>query len=117
MSNASDCMSRAPAVPEWMHLLDRAVAATSVAEVARRLGVARSSLSLLINGKYPGGTDNMAARVMDVLAEPCPVYGGGRTSESCVSRRAEPMPTSNPFALRQWRMCQLCNLWSDENER
>lgn len=114
MSNASDCMSRAPAVPEWMHLLDRAVAATSVADVARRLGVARSSVSLLINGKYPGGTDNMAARVMDVLAEPCPVYGGGRTSESCVSRRAEPMPTSNPFALRQWRMCQQCNLYTGE---
>ena len=117
MSNTVDCMTSVADVPEWMHLLDRAVAATSVADVARRLGVARSSLSLLINGKYPGGTDNMAARVMDVLAEPCPVYGGGRTSESCVSRRAEPMPTSNPFALRQWRMCQLCNLWSDENER
>ena len=117
MSNASDCMSRAPAVPEWMHLLDRAVAATSVAEVARRLGVARSSLSLLINGKYPGGTDNMVARVMDVLAEPCPVYGGSRTSEACATHRADPMPTSNPFALRQWRMCQLCNLWSDDNER
>ena len=114
MSNASDCMSRAPAVPEWMHLLDRAVAATSVADVARRLGVARSSVSLLINGKYPGSTSNMAARVMDVLAEPCPVYGGGRTSESCVSRRAEPMPTSNPFALRQWRMCQQCNLYTGE---
>lgn len=117
MSDASDCMSRAPAMPEWMHLLDRAVAATSVADVARRLGVARSSVSLLINGKYPGSTSNMAARVMDVLAEPCPVYGSPRTSESCASRRAEPMPTSNPFALRQWRMCQLCNLWSDENER
>lgn len=114
MSNASDCMSRAPAVPEWMHLLDRAVAATSVAEVARRLGVARSSLSLLINGKYPGGTDNMAARVMDVLAEPCPVYGGGRTSDTCATHRAEPMPTSNPFALRQWRMCQQCNLYTGE---
>ena len=117
MSNATDCMGSTADVPEWMHLLGRAVAATSVADVARRLGVARSSVSLLINGKYPGGTDNMAARVMDVLAEPCPVYGGGRTSESCVSRRSFPMPTSNPFALRQWRMCQLCNLWSDENER
>lgn len=117
MPNASDCMACTADVPEWMHLLARAVAATSVTEVARRLGVARSSLSLLINGKYPGGTDNMAARVMDVLAEPCPVYGGPRTSDACASRRAEPMPTSNPFALRQWRMCQLCNLWSDDNER
>ena len=117
MPNAVDCMTSVADVPEWMHLLDRAVAATSVADVARRLGVARSSLSLLINGKYPGGTDNMVARVMDVLAEPCPVYGGPRTSEDCASHRAEPMPTSNPFALRQWRVCQLCNLWSDDNER
>lgn len=109
MCSPVDCMPRTADVPEWMHLLDRAVAATSVADVARRLGVARSSLSLLINGKYPGGTDNMAARVMDALAAPCPVYGGPRTSESCAAHRAEPMPTSNPFALRQWRACQLCN--------
>lgn len=117
MPNAVDCMTSVADVPEWMHLLNREVAATSVTEVAGRLGVARSSLSLLVNGKYPGGTDNMAKRIMDVLAEPCPVYGGPRTSEDCASHRAEPMPTSNPFALRQWRACQLCNLWSEDNER
>ena len=32
-------------------LLENAVAASSVTAVARRLGVARSSLSLVINGK------------------------------------------------------------------
>ena len=117
MPEALECMSRVPAVPEWMQLLGRAVTATSVTDVARRLGVARSSLSLLLNGKYPGGTSKMARRIMDVLAEPCPIYGGPRTSESCASHRTEPMPTSNPFALRQWRMCQLCKLWSDDNER
>ena len=117
MANAVDCIGCTVDVPEWMLVLGQAVAATSIADVARRLGVARSSLSLLINGKYPGGTDNMVARIMDVLAEPCPVYGGPRTSEACASRRADPMPTSNPFALRQWRACQLCNLWSDDNER
>ena len=67
MSNASDCMGCTADVPEWMHLLGRAVAATSVADVARRLGVARSSLSLLINGKYPGSTSNMAARALPGL--------------------------------------------------
>jgi len=118
MPNPMECMTRtADVLPEWMQLLGRAVAATNVADVARRLGVARSSLSLLINGKYPGGTDKMAERIMDTLAEPCPVYGGPISAEACASRRAEPMPTSNPFALRQWRACQLCNLWSDDNER
>lgn len=112
MSNV-DSVACPADMPEWMHLLDRAVAATSVAEVARRLGVARSSLSLLINGKYPGGTSKMAERVMDALASPCPVYGGPITAEACASRRA-PMPTSNPYALRQWRACQLCNRYESK---
>lgn len=98
---------------EWQTLLEQAVAATSVADVARRLGVARSSLSLLINGKYPGGTDKMAERIMATLAV-CPVYSGTRSAEICEARRAEPVPTSNPFALRQWRECQHCNFKTSE---
>lgn len=97
----------------WRSLLEQAVAATSVADVARRLGVARSSLSLLINGKYPGGTDKMARRIMATLAA-CPVYSGTRSAATCGARRAEPVPTSNPFALRQWRECQHCNLYTGE---
>lgn len=101
---------------EWRTLLEQAVSATSVTDVARRLGVARSSLSLLLNGKYPGGTDKMAERIMSVLAV-CHVYGGARSADICTTRRAAPIPTSNPFALRQWRECQQCNIWSDDNER
>ena len=107
----SDCPST-----EWRTLLEHAVAASSVTDVARRLGVARSSLSLLLNGKYPGGTDKMAERVMATLAV-CPVYLGPRSGEICAVRHAAPVPTSNPFALRQWRECQQCNFWSDNNER
>ena len=87
-------------------LLESAVASSSVTAVARRLGVARSSLSLVINGKYPGGTGKMEQRIMEILGQPCPVYGGTRGPEACASRRAASMPTSNPYALRQWRECQ-----------
>ena len=82
-------------------LLESAVASSSVTAVARRLGVARSSLSLVINGKYPGGTGKMEQRIMEILGQPCPVYGGTRGPEACASRRAASMPTSNPYALRQ----------------
>lgn len=98
---------------EWRTLLEQAVTATSVTDVARRLGVARSSLSLLLNGKYPGGTDKMAERIMATLAV-CHVYGGTRSAETCTARRAAPIPTSNPFTLRQWRECQQCNLYTGE---
>lgn len=104
----SDC---SPA--EWRTLLEQAVAVTNVTDVARRLGVARSSLSLLLNSKYPGSTGNMAARIMATLAV-CPVYGDTRSADICAARRAAPIPTSNPFALRQWRECQQCNLYTGE---
>lgn len=95
-------------------LLKNAVAASSVTAVARRLGVARSSLSLVINGRYPGGTSKMEKRILEILGQPCPVYGEARNLETCATRRGTPMPTSNPYALRQWRECQQCNLWSGQ---
>lgn len=101
-------------VSDWRAILLDAVRKTSVTDVARRMGVARSSVSLLVNGHYPGGTDRMAERVMQTLVEPCPVYGDARANGLCAQRRAAHMPTSNPFALRRWRACQQCNEWSEQ---
>lgn len=98
---------------DWRAILGDAVARTSVAEVARRMGVARTSVSLLLHDRYPGGTGNMAARVLATLVEPCPVYGGPRRAATCVTRRAAPLPTSNPFALRRWRECQACTHYKE----
>ena len=89
-------------------LLKSAVAGSSVTAVARRLGVARSSLSLVINGKYPGGTGRMEQRIMEILGQPCPVYGGARGPEASATRRAAPKPTAKPNSLRHWREGQQC---------
>lgn len=96
-------------------LLHAAIAADGVAATARRLGVARTSLSLVYHGRYPGGTARMEERILRVLARPCPVYGGPWGRDICPARRAAPMPTSNPYALRQWRECQNCNQWRNES--
>lgn len=99
---------------DWREILADAVARTSVADVARRMGVARTSVSLLLHDRYPGGTSNMAARVLSSLVEPCPVYGGPRVAGSCAARRAAPVPTSNPFALRKWRECKTCTAYKED---
>ncbi len=53
---------------EARHLLHEAIAAHGVAATARRLGVARASLSLLYHDKYPGSTARMEERILRVLA-------------------------------------------------
>ncbi len=103
-----------PMREEARHLLHEAIAAHGVAATARRLGVARASLSLLYHDKYPGSTARMEERILRVLASPCPVYGGPWGQDICAGRRATPMPTSNPYALRQWRECRNCPNFTEE---
>ncbi|MDE6735768.1 MAG: hypothetical protein K2J64_09915 [Desulfovibrio sp.] len=102
---------------ECAALLEAAIAASSVTAVARRLGVARSSLSLLRNGHYPGSTARMERRIVAVLGAGCPVYGGHLTAQTCRTRRGSPMPTSNPYALRRWRECQQCQQYREKEEQ
>lgn len=102
---------------ECAALLEAAIAASSVTAVARRLGVARSSLSLLRNGHYPGGTGRMERRIVTILGPGCPVYGGLVTAEGCAAHRASPMPTSNPYALRRWRECQQCQHYRKKEQK
>ena len=81
------------------------------AEVARRLGVSRTSVSLLLSGKYPGDTANMYRRINTLLAPertcPCPYIGGEIKVTECAKISAS-MPTSSPAALRHWKACRDC---------
>lgn len=93
----------------WQQILDDAVAGSSVTAVAARLGVSRSSVSLLLSGKYPGNTERMAARIIETYGQlkQCPLYG--KVNDAfCAERQAAPMPTSSPWALRRWRECRNC---------
>lgn len=101
---------------DWLALLRRAVEAGSRADAARELGVSRSSVSLLLNGRYPGGTERMEARIRERYSKrTCPHTGRGVTASDCAARAGD-MPTSSPAALRQWRACQTCeqNPWKGE---
>jgi hypothetical protein len=91
-----------------MAMLKEQVEARSITAVAADLGVSRTAISLILSGKYPGGTDRMAARIQDVFSRvQCP-YSGGLVSPAECAQRSGKMPMGSPGALRWWRMCQIC---------
>lgn len=92
----------------WLELLKARAEATSKAAVALELGVSRTAVSLVLAGKYPGKTDRMRERVLEMLSRVrCP-YSGGMVSPADCAEMAGKMPTSSPGALRWWRRCQRC---------
>lgn len=94
---------------EWKTLLEREVAATSCAAVARKLAVSRTAVSLALRGKYPGGTACMAKRVLEHFdTVSCPLAETPVTRAACTQRQADPMPTSSPAALEAWLTCKRC---------
>ena len=93
---------------DWFALLTEEVANTSIAATARRLGYSRTAISLVMGGKYPGGTDKLAAKVLEVLGSTsCPHLERTVTPAECAANSG-PMPTSSPAALRLWRACKAC---------
>ena len=98
--------------PEWLVILRAACAESSIAAVGRQIGYARSSLSLVLAGRYPGGTDKVAEAVMRVLVGrvTCPHLGTDIPAGECRDHAARPMPQSKPAALRHWHACRACPL-------
>ena len=93
---------------DWLALLATEAARTSIAATGRRLGYSRTSISLALAGKYPGGTDKLAATVLAILGRrTCPHLGRDVAPAECAGNAGE-MPTSSPAALRLWRACQAC---------
>jgi hypothetical protein len=93
---------------DWLVLLSAEATRTSKAAVGRSLGYSRTAISLVLAGKYPGGTDKLAAKVLATLGwVVCPHLERRVSPVECAGNARE-MPTSSPAALRLWRACQTC---------
>ncbi len=93
----------------WLDLLESAVAARGQAAVARELGYSPTTLSLVRRGRYPGGTDRIEARVLQVLGDvACPFLNQTIPTSQCRRTSLAPVPTSNPKALQHWSACRSC---------
>lgn len=92
----------------WFEQLKRAVDESSCADVARRIGVSRSAISLLVNNKYQGDTSRMAVRIKEYFSRViCPESGLQISRAQCRANVGN-VPTSSPAAVRQWKACRKC---------
>ena len=107
--------------PHWVHYpvtLDNWVAACheekqkrgiSYAEIARRIGYARPSLSLALSGGYTGNTDTIGTAYVNYRKQVlCPYTQTTVSRQYCAKHALGAAPTHNPAALRHWRACQGC---------
>lgn len=93
----------------WMDLLRAAIEKSTMTIVAEQLGVSRTAISLVVNGKYPSSTNRIEAKVLEVFGKvECPYLQTHIRQSECRDYSASSIPTSSPRALRHWRACQAC---------
>ena len=93
----------------WFATLQAEVANSTRQAVADKLGYSRTTISLVMAGKYPGKTDDVAARVAERLGGfACPYDGQTITPEQCRKSAKEAAPTHNPSKMAKWSACQNC---------
>jgi len=94
---------------DWLTILKQAVAASSITAIADKLDMSRTSISLVLSGKYPAKTDKIAAKVLDMFARiTCAHTSVEITHAECRALSTSSVPTSSPQAMRHWRACQSC---------
>jgi len=104
--------------PEWLTLLHAQLAdGKSVSQIARETGVARPSLSMVLNGSYPAAslekfTQKQGPKILKCYRKKvlCPHLNVGISAEECAAHANAPMTMSNPQKLRHWHACQSCRL-------
>ena len=92
----------------WLELLQREVARSSCQKVANQLGVSRTTVSLVMAGKYGAATDAIAQRVLNTFGHiDCPVVGQ-ILPKQCETYHDRTAPLNNPVAMQHFRICQSC---------
>lgn len=89
--------------------LKEAVQASSITKVAEKLSIPRTTLSLVVNEKYPANPENILRRFDEVMnGIDCPYLRRPLTRDECnaYSDRSRP---NQPLGLQHWRACQHCN--------
>ena len=99
---------------DWLSILRGQVAAKGLPAVARELGVVKSTVSMVVNGKYPASTDRIQARVLATYGGQtvtCPVLGGIDAAACAANQdRAKRigLRAGNPETLRLFKTCSNC---------
>lgn len=98
----------------WLSLLRDQVAVKGLPAVAKDLGVAKSTVCMVVGDKYPASTTRIEARVLAVYGGAtvaCPVLGG-IDAAVCAGNQARArrigLRAGNPETLRLFKQCSNC---------
>ena len=97
-----------PETSDWLIELARTADAEGLAGAERRIGYSKSAISFVLNGKYVGDLDRVAAMVRGALmAETvlCPVLDEiGR--DRCLSEQSEPFRATSKHRSQLYHACR-----------
>lgn len=94
---------------DTLERLKQTVAETSTAQVAKRIGVSRTAVSLVVNDKYPANPQKIfAAYDAAYGGVTCPYLAVDITREQCRDYATKDRP-SNPLGLAHWKACKNCS--------
>lgn len=104
--------------PEWLVLLRQEQSkGKSISQIAKEIGLARPSVSMLLAGTYPAQSLDLVSRkhggrIMQIYRDQvlCPHLHRGIAVTACRSFASAPQSTSSPEKLAHWRACRRCSL-------
>ncbi len=101
----------------WIEILKKEVAARGPKQVAREMGVSRTTVDLVCHGKYPGSTARIEERIRLIFGTngkvQCPVLeeiSPARCAETWHKAKAIGMKAGNPETLRLYKTCLKCTV-------
>ncbi len=95
----------------WLNDLKTACEQTSLANVGRKIGYGKSTISLVLAGKYAGNLNKVRAAVEKKLIASsvmCPVMGKIST-EQCTANQSRPLMTASSSSTRLFKACKNCH--------
>jgi hypothetical protein len=94
----------------WLILLNQKVEQLGRRQVEADTGLSRTTLSQVLNQKYPGNLDNVAAKVNTAYTDitiDCPVLGIIPVKR-CHVEQIKPFSPNSPQRIRLFKACRHC---------
>jgi len=97
---------------QWLDLLRQKVTEQGRRKVEAELNISKTTLSQVLNEKYPGNLGNIAAKVTEAYSTERVIYPvlGSITVQRCATEQTKPFAATNPQRIKLWKACQSCPL-------
>ncbi len=104
----------------WIDILRKEVEAKGPVQVAKELGVSRTTVDLVCAGKYGAKTDNIKLKIQNIYGENgminCKVLGQitpNLCAKKWVLSKSIGMKASNPDTIILYHTCRTCSVRND----